>query len=97
MKIRPSTALRNEYNEISEYCKREGEPVFITKNGEGDLVVMSIEAYEMREEMLNIRAKLLEAEANRLAGVPSIPSEEFWEEMETFVNGEKQEEKRASC
>ena len=86
MKIRPSTALRNEYNEISDYCKKEGKPVFITKNGEGDLVVMSIEAYEMREEMLNIRAKLLKAEASRLAGIPSKPSDEVWEEMEKFVN-----------
>ena len=89
MKIRPSTALRNNYNEISEYCRKEGEPVFITKNGEGDTVIMSIEAYEAREEMLNIRAKLLEAEASRLAGVPSIPSDEFWKEMEKRVNDGK--------
>lgn len=47
---------------------------------------MIIEAYEMREEMLNIRAKLLKAEASRLAGIPSKPSNEVWEEMEKFVN-----------
>ena len=43
--IRPITDLRNT-NEISELCHAKKEPVFITKNGYGDLVVLSIEAYE---------------------------------------------------
>jgi len=45
-KIRPSSDLRNRYNEISEFCHKTSEPVFITKNGKGDLAVMSIENYE---------------------------------------------------
>jgi len=44
--IRPISDLRNKSNEISEFCKKKGEPVFITKNGAGDLVVMSMETYE---------------------------------------------------
>ncbi|MDR1330418.1 MAG: type II toxin-antitoxin system prevent-host-death family antitoxin [Oscillospiraceae bacterium] len=44
--IRPSADLRNKYNEISTFCHRYSEPVFITKNGKGDLAVMSIEEYE---------------------------------------------------
>lgn len=44
--IRPSSDLRNKYNEISEFCHKYEEPVFITKNGQGDLAVMSIETYE---------------------------------------------------
>lgn len=44
--IRSSTDLRNSYNEISDFCHDYSEPVFITKNGKGDLAVMSIEAYE---------------------------------------------------
>ena len=44
--IRPSSDLRNKYNEISEFCHKYSEPVYITKNGTGDLAVMSIEAYE---------------------------------------------------
>ena len=44
--IRPSSDLRNKYNEISEFCNKYDEPVFITKNGTGDLVVLSNEAYE---------------------------------------------------
>ena len=44
--IRSSADLRNSYNEISSFCHEYAEPVFITKNGKGDLAVMSIEAYE---------------------------------------------------
>ena len=44
--IRPSSDLRNHYNDISEFCHRHGEPVYITKNGAGDLAVMSIETFE---------------------------------------------------
>lgn len=44
--IRPSSDLRNKYSEISEFCHKHGEPVYITKNGQGDLAVMSIEAFE---------------------------------------------------
>ncbi|NLJ61654.1 MAG: type II toxin-antitoxin system Phd/YefM family antitoxin [Firmicutes bacterium] len=44
--IRPSSDLRNRYSEISEFCHEHSEPVYITKNGHGDLVVMSIETYE---------------------------------------------------
>lgn len=44
--IRSSADLRNSYNEISTFCHNYSEPVFITKNGKGDLAVMSIEVYE---------------------------------------------------
>ena len=44
--IRPSSDLRNSYNDISDFCHKYGEPVYITKNGTGDLAVMSIETYE---------------------------------------------------
>lgn len=44
--IKSSAELRNNYNEISTFCHNYPEPVFITKNGRGDLAVMSIEAYE---------------------------------------------------
>jgi len=45
--IKSSTDLRNNYNEISTFCHESREPVYITKNGQGDLAVMSIETYEM--------------------------------------------------
>lgn len=52
--IRPSADLRNSYNEISDFCHEYSEPVFITKNGKGDLAVMSIEAYEQLKGRLEL-------------------------------------------
>jgi prevent-host-death family protein len=66
--IKPSAAIRKNYNEISKLCKESGEPVYLTKNGEGDLVVMDIEAFARRESMLRLREKLIEAEESRLNG-----------------------------
>ena len=60
--IRPITDLRNT-NEISELCHARKEPVFITKNGYGDLVVMSNEAYEALVETAAVDAAIAEAEA----------------------------------
>lgn len=87
MVIKPSTCLRNEYNEISEFCKKEKQPVFLTKNGEGDLVVMSLEAYSYREEMLDLREKLIEAELQRLNGEKTYSIEEVDSMLEDIING----------
>ena len=87
MMIKPSTCLRNEYNDIAEFCKTEKQPVFLTKNGEGDLVVMSMEAYSYREEMLDLREKLLEAEAERVRGARLFTIDEVNNQLEDIING----------
>jgi prevent-host-death family protein len=56
--IRPSADLRNNYNEISELCHEYPEPIFITKNGTGDLAVMSIEAYELLQGKLELYSRI---------------------------------------
>ena len=61
-KIRPISDLRNNANEISEFCRETREPVFITKNGVGDMVVMSVETYERQMALIHLYAKLAEAE-----------------------------------
>lgn len=68
MNIRPSAAIRQNYNEIAELCRKTKEPVFLTKNGEGDLVVMDIESYNQREAMIKLREDLLSVEEARLHG-----------------------------
>ena len=72
MIIKPSTALRNDYGTISDLAKQTREPIYITKNGEGDGVFMSIEAFERREQLLELRAKVLQAEQERLNGAETV-------------------------
>ncbi|KJR98486.1 MAG: type II toxin-antitoxin system prevent-host-death family antitoxin [Spirochaetota bacterium] len=61
--IKSSTDLRNNYNEISKFCHESREPIFITKNGQGDLAVMSIETYEMLNGKLELYRLLDEGRA----------------------------------
>ncbi|WP_054693191.1 type II toxin-antitoxin system Phd/YefM family antitoxin [Syntrophomonas palmitatica] len=77
MIIKPTSALRTELGEITKICKERSEPVYLTKNGEGELVVMSIAAFERKEAMLNLRAKLLDAEQQRLSGAPTCTTDDL--------------------
>jgi prevent-host-death family protein len=66
--IKPISELRNT-NEISDLCHRVDEPVYITKNGYGDMVIMSIEAWERDQALLEAYRKLGEAETALANGV----------------------------
>lgn len=72
MIIKASTALRNDYAGISNLAKETNEPIYITKNGDGDLVVMNIEAFEKREQMLKLRERVLKAAQERIEGQPTM-------------------------
>jgi len=85
--IRPISDLRNNSNEISEFCRTTREPVFITKNGVGDMVVMSIDMYEQQQAQLDLYAKLAESEAEASAGSDGVDFFEFAKKMRNNVNG----------
>ncbi len=83
--IKPSAAIRNNYNQISQLCKETGEPVYLTKNGEGDIVVMDINAFSKRESMLKVREMLVEAEESRIRGDKSYTIEEVSNMMKKAI------------
>ena len=63
-KIISSTSLRNEYNDVSAWCRESAEPAFVTRNGAGDLAVMSIDAYDDLAARATLYDKLLEGRAD---------------------------------
>ena len=85
--IRPSAAIRQNYTEIATLCKETGEPVFLTKNGEGDLVVMDISAFDQRENQLELREKLVEVEELRKAGINDIPARSASASLRDAIRG----------
>lgn len=78
--IKSSTDLRNNYNEISTFCHKYSEPVFITKNGQGDLAVMSIETYEQLAGRLELYGLLQEGLDDVAAG-RTRPFDEAMDEL----------------
>ena len=79
--IRPSSDLRNKYNEISTICHQTQSPVYITKNGAGDLAIMSIELYEYLTDKFELY-KELEKGINSIEKGESFSSDEVYDELE---------------
>ena len=87
MIIKASAALRNDYSSISNLARETKEPIYITKNGEGDGVYMNLEAFERREQILNLRAKVLQAEEERLSGAKTMSVSEARRALRERING----------
>jgi prevent-host-death family protein len=85
--IKPISDLRNNFNQISEICHKDGEPVFITKNGQGDLVVMSMALYERQQALLDLYQKLGEAEAQSNSGAERISHKDLMKNLREKING----------
>ena len=80
--IKSSTSLRTDYGTISALAHEVDEPIYITKNGEGDVVVMSIEAFEKREQLLMLKIKLAMSERSLANGEPTVSLEEARKRLE---------------
>ncbi len=85
MTIYPSAKIRQNYNEISEECKKTKEPIFLTKNGAGDLVVMDIETYKQREQMIKLREELLTIEEDKVAGRKGIEIDALDKKLDQLI------------
>lgn len=75
-----------EYLILSNLAKETKEPIYITKNGDGNLVVMNIEAFEQREQMLKLRERVLKAEQERIEGQPTVSVSEARRRLRERVN-----------
>ena len=83
--IKPSSELRKNYNSIAEICRANKTPVFLTRNGEGDTVIMDMETYSRREEDLAVAELLLAAERARLTGTRGYSVDEFQNNMRQAI------------
>lgn len=87
--IRPVSDLRNNFNFISEICHKDGEPVFITKNGKSDLVVMSHALYEKQQALIELYQKLAVAEQQSLSNVPKITHSDLMNKLRSKMDGKE--------
>lgn len=85
--IRPISDLRNNFNQIAEICHKEGQPVFITKNGQGDLVVMSQAFFEKQQALIELYQKLGEAEVQAAQNIQRKPHKDLMKELRSRING----------
>ncbi len=83
--IRPISDLRNRALEISELCHTEDQAVFITRNGKGDMVVMSQAHYERLQSRLELYQKLSEAELLDATGEDGISHEDLMNKLKAMV------------
>ena len=97
--IRPASALRTEYDELAARSRSTGQPIYITRTGEGDTVLMDLNAFTRREEeldrreaVLEHRAMILEAEMGRLAGKPTYTPDQVRAKIQQHL-GERQRQK----
>ena len=85
MVIIASAEIRLNYNSVVEKCKESGEPVYLTRNGQGELVVMDIASFEKRQQELNAQQLVLEALADELMGAKTYSNEEVFSELNKLL------------
>ena len=83
--IRPISDLRNNANEISDFCRQTREPVYITRNETGDMVVLSMEEFRRKQALIDLYGKLAVAEQEISAGAEGEDfltlAEDLWERV----------------
>lgn len=84
--IRPVSDLRNNFNEISDLCHQDNEPVFITRDGKDDIVIMSHTHYERIFNLIDLYDKLGEAEAQAAAGDEGISHSEMMRRLKAKIS-----------
>jgi prevent-host-death family protein len=84
--IKPISSLRNKTKEIQSICREQDQPVYLTKNGEGDLVVMSIDHYERLKARVDLFEKLSAAQAEEADGKKGITHNRMIRKLRSRLN-----------
>ncbi|MCB2291182.1 type II toxin-antitoxin system Phd/YefM family antitoxin [Clostridium sp. CS001] len=84
--IRPISDLRNNFNMISDICHTNAEPIFITKNGHGNMVIMSQALYEQQQALIELYQKLAEAEFESQTTKTRISHKDLMAKMRANIN-----------
>ncbi|MHB8905218.1 MAG: type II toxin-antitoxin system prevent-host-death family antitoxin [Melioribacteraceae bacterium] len=87
--IKPISDLRNKSNEISKLANDSNEPIYITKNGEGDLVVMSMNHYSKMQLKLDLLSKLSIAQKQKSVGDTGSSLKQVMTKIRTMINEQK--------
>ena len=87
MTIMASADIRLKYNDVVQKCKESGKPIYLTKNGQGELVVMDIASFEKREQELQAQQLVLEAFAARLSGEKDYTLDESKDLINKLIEG----------
>ena len=86
MMIRPATALRNNYDSMVKLSTEKQEPIYLTRNGEGEMVFLPIDLWEKRQAELELFAEMLRREQNKLAGSKTYSASEMQAETEDLLS-----------
>jgi PHD/YefM family antitoxin component YafN of YafNO toxin-antitoxin module len=87
MMIKPSAAIRNNYRMVADYCIETGKPVYLTNNGEGELVVMSIQAWEEERHRIIAEESLLQIEGEeRMGNMNYTPIGKVFAEIDSIID-----------
>ena len=85
MIIRASAEIRQNYNKISRECKETDQPIYLTKNGKGDLVVLDIATYEREKQLLEAQRLVLDSFARKVAGAKMYSTEELFTHIDNLL------------
>ena len=86
MMIRSATAMRNDYDGMVKLAKEKQEPIYLTRNGEGEMVFLPLELWEKREKELDLLCELLRREENRLAGAGTASQDKMRSMAEAMLH-----------
>ena len=87
MEIRPVEELKSNLKSVTDYCMEFNQPVFLTENGKGKLVLMSMDQYEHINDQLDLTAALYEAEMQFYDGSKTYTTEEVDRMMREVIDG----------